>query len=183
MIVPMVILAALASLGGYVGLPKFLGLGNAIDQFLHPVFAGSTVPPHAAEGVTTEIVLVAVSVLAVAVGFFAAYWIYVRHWGLAARVTRSAQWLYDLVYNKYYVDEAYAEAIVKPLRSLGVVLADSVEIRGIDGTVNGIARFVGTIGEGVRRLQTGMTRHYALAIFAGVVLVVGYFVVRSLVGV
>jgi NADH-quinone oxidoreductase subunit L len=182
MIIPLVVLAALAALGGYIGLPKFLRLGNAIDEFLHPVFAASALVPHAAEGITLEIVLVFVSILAVAIGFFAAYWIYIRNWGLAARMTRGAQWLYDLVYNKYYVDEAYAEAVVKPLRSLGDVLADAVEVRGIDASVNGLTRLVGLVGEGVRRLQTGLTRHYALAIFVGVVLLIGYFVIRNLVG-
>jgi NADH-quinone oxidoreductase subunit L len=182
MVIPLVVLAVLAALGGYIGLPKFLGLGNAIDQFLHPVFAGSALVPHGAEGATVEIVLVVISILAVALGFFAAFWIYVRNWGLATRMTRGAQWLYDLVYNKYYVDEAYTEAIVKPLRSLGDLLADAVEVRGIDASVNGFARFVGLVGEGVRRLQSGLTHHYALAIFAGVVLLIAYFVVRHLGG-
>jgi NADH-quinone oxidoreductase subunit L len=135
-----------------------------------------------AEGVTLEVVLLAISVLAVAAGFFIAYWIYVRNWGLAERMTRGGQWLYDLVYNKYYVDEAYAEAIVKPLRMAGDFLAEAVEERSIDGAVNALARLTGLLGEGVRRLQSGQVRDYALAIFVGVVAVVVYFVVRSVWG-
>ena len=65
----------------------------------------------------------------------------------------------------------------------GVFLDELLYVaRGIDAIVNGLAQFTGLLGEGVRRLQTGMTRHYALAIFTGVVVVVGYFVIRSLVG-
>ena len=182
MLVPLVILAVLSVVGGYVGLPEFSGLGNAIDEFLHPVFADSILPPVATEGATVEVVLLAVSVLAVAAGFFIAYWIYIRNWGLAERMTRGGQWLYDLVYNKYYVDEAYTEAIVKPLRMAGDFLADAVEERSIDGAVNALARLIGLLGEGVRRLQSGQVRDYALAVFVGVVAVVVYFVVRSVWG-
>jgi NADH-quinone oxidoreductase subunit L len=182
MVVPLVVLGVLAAVGGYIGLPSFLGVGNVIDEFLHPVFADSTILPPPAESATVELVLIGISILAVAAGFFAAYWIYIRNWGLAARMTKGSQWLYDLVYNKYYVDEAYTEGVVKPLRSLGGFLADAVEEGGIDRTVNGLAWLVGQAGEGLRRLQTGLVRNYALAMFVGVVAVVLYFVVRSVLG-
>ena len=159
-----------------------MGAGNAIDEFLHPVFADSTSVPLPAEGVSVELVLIGISILAVAAGFFAAYWIYVRNWGLAARMTKGSQWLYDLVYDKYYVDEAYTEGVVKPLRSLGSFLADAVEEGGIDRAVNGLAWLFGQAGEGLRRLQTGLVRNYALAMFVGVVAVVLYFVIRSVLG-
>jgi hypothetical protein len=82
--------------GGYIGLPKVLGLGNAIDAFLHPVFADTVQPALAAEaypaGVTValEVALMGVSVVAAAVGFLAAYWLYVRRWGLAERWAKGA---------------------------------------------------------------------------------------------
>jgi len=182
MLVPMAILAILAVLGGYIGLPRFLGLGNAIDEFLHPIFAASVHVPAAAENATMEIVLLAISLLAVAIGFVAAYWIYIRNWGLGARMTKSAQWLYDIVYNKYYVDEAYTEVIVKPLRMLGDFIAVAVEERSIDRAVNGFAQLFGLAGEGLRRLQSGLVRNYALAMFIGIVAVMVYFLVRSVWG-
>jgi NADH-quinone oxidoreductase subunit L len=182
MLAPMVILAVLSVLGGYVGLPAFLGVGNAIDEFLHPIFAESMHAPLPAENVTVDIVLLVVSVLAAAIGFVAAYWIYIRNWGLGARMTKSAQRLYDIVYNKYYVDEAYTEAIVKPLRMLADVLTDAVEERGIDRAVNGLAQLLDLAGEGVRRLQSGLVRNYALAMFLGIVAVMIYFIVRSVWG-
>jgi NADH-quinone oxidoreductase subunit L len=182
MVVPMVILAVLALVGGYIGLPEVLGLGNAVDDFLQPVFADVPATEHLSGSAAVEWGLIGVAVLAAAVGILAAYWIYIRNWGLAARMTRSAQWLYDIVYNKYYVDEAYTEVIVKPLRMLGGALADRVERRGIDAAVNGLARLTSLIGEGLRRVQTGLVRNYALAMFVGVVAVVIYFVVRAALG-
>ena len=182
LVVPLVILAVLAAIGGYIGLPRFLGIGSAIDEFLHPVFVSSILAP-VEESVAVEIGLMVISILAAAIGFFAAYWIYIRNWGLAGRMTKGAQGLYDIVYNKYYVDEAYMEAIVKPLRMLGDILDRDVETRGIDRAVNGLAQVVRLAGEGVRRLQTGLVRNYALAMLIGVVAVVLYFVVRSVWGV
>jgi NADH-quinone oxidoreductase subunit L len=188
MVVPLVVLALFAMVGGYIGLPKVLGLGNAIDAFLHPVFADTVQPALAAEaypaGVTValEVALMGVSVVAAAVGFLAAYWLYVRRWGLAERWAKKAGWLYTLVYNKYYVDEAYAAAIVNPLRAVGELLGDTVERRGIDGAVEGLAWLTGLAGEGLRRLQTGLVRHYALAMLVGAVAVVGYFLLRAWLG-
>ena len=182
MIVSLVVLAVLAVFGGYIGLPGFLGLGNAIDEFLHPVFADTAVAHAAHAEVATEVSLMGASILAAAIGIFVAYWLYIRKWGLAARMTQGARWLYDLVYNKYYVDEAYLEAIVKPLQSFGTLLSDVVERRGIDGAVDGLAKAVGLAGEGVRRLQSGLVRNYALAMLVGVVAIVAYLIVRSMLG-
>jgi NADH-quinone oxidoreductase subunit L len=183
MIGPKVILAALAFLAGYVGLPKLLGVDSLIELFLHPVLGSvRDAHPSAEGGALVEVALMLASVVAVAIGFCLAYWLYLRRWGLAARWTRSARWLYDVVYNKYYVDEAYTEAIVKPLRALGAVLYDLVEERTIDGSVNGLARLVGLLGEGVRRLQTGLVRNYALVMLAGAVAILAYFVARAVAG-
>ena len=215
MLAPMVILAVLAAVGGYIGLPEGLGVGDAIDVFLAPVFADTTAVQYAggarlseagarlfeagarlfeARGAALEWGLMLIAVLATALGIFAAYVAYVpesaisiRNWGLAGRITKRARTngvrrLYDVVYNAYYVDRAYTEAIVKPLRMLGDVLAGAVELQGIDGAVNGLARIVELSGEGVRRLQTGLVRNYALAMVVGVVAVLAYFIVRSLSG-
>jgi NADH-quinone oxidoreductase subunit L len=178
MVVPLVILAALSLFGGGIGLPESLGLPNGIGEFLHPVFADSTVVPMAAESVSVNLALVAISTLALAIGFAAAYWLYIRDWGLAARMTKGAQGLYDLVYNKYHVDEAYNEVIVKPLRLLADFLADTVERRGIDRLVDGLAELTGLAGEGLRRLQTGLVRNYALAMLVGVVMIMLYLLLR-----
>jgi NADH-quinone oxidoreductase subunit L len=182
MVVPLVILAVLAVVGGYIGLPWSWGLGNAIDHFLHPVFADVSPLMPLSDSLFVDLMLILVTVLATAIGFFFAYWLYIRRWGRAERWTKSAQRLYDLVYSKYYVDEAYTKTIVEPLRLLGGFLAETVEVRGIDRAVDGLAQLVGLAGEGLRRLQTGLVRNYALVMLAGVVLVLAYFVVRHVLG-
>jgi NADH-quinone oxidoreductase subunit L len=182
MVVPMVILAVMAVVIGYIGLPEVLGLGSLIERLLQPVLADAHFGEPAASGAILEVALMLASVAAVSVGFLLSYWLYIRRWGLASRMTKNAQWLYDLVYNAYYVDAAYTEAIVKPLRALGRILSDVVETGVIDGAVNGLAWLVGLVGVGVRRLQTGLVRNYALVMLAGVVGVLAFLVVRSVFG-
>jgi NADH-quinone oxidoreductase subunit L len=179
MVVPMALLAVLAALGGYLGLPKVLGLGSAVAQFLAPVFPAAELPgPEVSVG--TEWLLIALSVVAVAAGFLAAYWLYVRRPGRAEGMARSAPWLHDLLFEGYYLDRAYDEAVVKPLRALGRWLGDVAEDRGIDGVVDGLARLLALAGQGLRWLQSGLVRSYALAMVLGAVAIVAYFLIRVL---
>ncbi len=183
MLGPMVVLAVLAAVGGYIGLPRVLGLGSAVTEFLAPVFAGPGFPagelPGAEITPTTEWLLIALSIIAVAAGFLAAYQLYVRRPGRAESLARSLPWLYDLLAGSYYLDRAYTEAVVKPLRALADWLAGPVEERGIDGAVDGLARLFGLAGQGLRRLQTGLVRSYALAMLLGAVAVLAYFLIRA----
>ena len=178
MIVPMVGLAALAALGGYLGLPRVLGLGSAVGEFLAPVLPAAEVP-GAEVSVGTEWLLIVLSIVAVAIGFGVAYWLYVRRWGRAEAMARGTPWLYDLLYEGYYLDRAYTEAIVNPLRSLGEWLAGPLEERGIDGAVNGLAWLLGLAGQGLRHLQGGLVRGYALAMVLGAVVIAAYFLIRA----
>jgi NADH-quinone oxidoreductase subunit L len=181
MLVPLVALAVLAAIGGYVGLPHVLGLGSAIGTFLEPVFAGSTLVAISEVSASLEWALLAAAVLAVALGAFLAYWVYLARQGLGARLARGAGWLYDLLDHAYYADRVYQEVVVRPLRAAARALAEGVEAAG-DRAVDGLAVLVARAGAGVRRLQTGLVRHYALAMLLGAVLVVAYFLLHGLLG-
>jgi NADH-quinone oxidoreductase subunit L len=83
---------------------------------------------------------------------------------------------YRLLLNKYYVDEAYDAAVVQPIRILSTEgLWKIVDVRIIDGTVNGVGRFVSGSSEILRRMQTGSVRAYAASLFLGAVAVLGYY--------
>lgn len=182
MLVPMLILAVLSVVSGYLGLPKVLGLGNAIDQFLHPAFSASARSSLGEGASWTQWAVIAASLVETSIAITLAWWLYIRKWGTAERWSQGAGWLYDLVYHKYYVDQAYERAVVKPLRSFASVLSRVVEARGIDGAVTGFGRLVSLAGDGLQRLHTGRVRQYALVLLAGAVLVVLYFFLRSVLG-
>lgn len=180
MIMPLVVLAVLAFLGGYIGLPHFLG-GSAVEGFLSPVFEEGA---HAAEAGThapnvgLEVAFLGISVVVALAGIGLAYFMYVAKPPVPVALAKGLSPLYTLLANKYYVDELYMALVVNPLKGLAGWLAQSFDARGIDGLVNGIAAFFGWGGQATRKVQTGSVRNYALSILLGVVVLVGYFVWR-----
>jgi NADH-quinone oxidoreductase subunit L len=75
--------------------------------------------------------------------------------------------------DKYYVDEGYDRLVVQPYRAL-CRFASAVDARIVDGVVNGVA-FTTDLGSSMLRLiQTGYVRNYALAFFAGTIVIVWY---------
>ncbi len=180
MTVPLILLAVGAVLAGYIGIPHL----SLIEGWLEPVFhAGKA----ATEGATAagahpaawvEWVLLAVSALVALAGAYFAYYAYVVNTEIPKQVRESLGWFGRLVENKYYVDEIYNYLIVNPLRELANWFAGSVDKRGLDGAVNGIAGVTGWLGSQARRLQTGLVGLYALSILLGAVALVAWLVIR-----
>jgi len=83
--------------------------------------------------------------------------------------------LYNFLYKKWYIDELYDNVIVSPLRRLAMYLWRVIDVKVIDGTLMGIARGVDELSEGLRTLQTGLVRNYALAIALGMVVIIGVY--------
>jgi len=108
MTVPLVILAVGAVFAGYLGLPAWLG-PNVFEHFLEPAFetryhaAGESV--HAAH--STEILLTLVSVALAGIGIYLAYHFFLKRKEKAAQLRERFSGLHQVIYNKYYVDEAY----------------------------------------------------------------------------
>jgi NADH-quinone oxidoreductase subunit L len=87
--------------------------------------------------------------------------------------------IYRLLVGKYFVDELYDRTIVQPIKTFSTrVLWRGVDAGAIDGTANGVGLVVRGWSAALRRLQTGSVRAYAIALFAGVVVIVGYYLWR-----
>jgi NADH-quinone oxidoreductase subunit L len=180
MLGPLVILAILSVIGGWVGVPAAMGGHDEIGRFLDPVFTSGTTAEAATATASRglELGLAAVSVLVAAIGFYVAYVFYYKKPRTAAAVAASAPALYRLVENKFYVDEIYNAAIVSPLLMFTRIFLGGL----IDGgLVNGAGAVAGGTTKGlsslVRRVQSGNIRSYAgwLAIGAAAVLLVMIF--------
>ncbi len=182
MTIPMMVLAVLSVIGGYIGVPKILGGNNWIEGFLesslgwHVPVLGVVEPPHGTPSQEWTLLVVSVAVALAGIGL--AYYFYVRKPDLPRRLAKSVGSVYTVVYNKYYVDEFYMAAVVKPLRSLGGFLSARVDGPVVDGIVEGIASLVAAVGRGLQWLQTGLVRNYALGILLGAVLLLVYALVR-----
>ena len=158
--VPLLILAVLSILTGYLGIPSFL----------EPVF--STGSEHSGEhGVAGLGIMIAATVMGLA-GIAGAYYVYVLNPDLPDRFARQWETLYKGSLNKWYVDEAYDRAFVKPTMMAASELWKRVDVEVIDGAVNGVARGVAWSGWLLRLVQSGQTQHYALAMAGGIVVLV-----------
>jgi NADH-quinone oxidoreductase subunit L len=81
--------------------------------------------------------------------------------------------------NKYYVDEIYDAAVVQPIHIVSEQgLWKTLDVRLIDGAVNGVGAAVQGGSDALRRVQTGSVRAYAVSLFLGVVTVLGYYLWR-----
>jgi NADH-quinone oxidoreductase subunit L len=145
MTVPLVLLAILSVVGGWIPVPRWLGIGPAVEV---------------AHG--TELTLMIVAVVAAAAGIALAYYLYLARPETSERLAASAGALYDLVRNKYYVDEIYGAAIVRPVLAISTHFLWKVMDAGvIDGTVNMVGRRSIATGGVLRRMQSGNLRSYA----------------------
>jgi NADH-quinone oxidoreductase subunit L len=182
MVIPLILLAILSTIGGFIQVPLISG-GQRLDAFLEPVFADvAAVAPaaaaHAVHGEGVEISLMLVSLAVALAGIFVAYRFYVVDPEAPGRLAQRARGLYQLVFNKYWVDELYDAVIVQPIYRTSVRLWERFDAAVIDGAVNGLGRMVER-GAGLLRLaQTGYVQAYALLLTLGLVVVLGYLALR-----
>jgi NADH-quinone oxidoreductase subunit L len=176
MTIPLMILAVLSVIGGYVGIPKSLGGGNSFEHFLYPVFGekGEMAIPSP----LTEYLVMAVSVAVALSGIFFAYRFYIKTPELPKRLAERFSFLYKVVLNKYYVDELYFKVIVNPLLKFATFLWQFFDIKVIDGMANGLADIVNWFAGMGRKVQTGYVRNYALGMVLGALVILAYFILR-----
>jgi NADH-quinone oxidoreductase subunit L len=172
MTVPLVILAFFSVVAGYVGLPVVFGeKANLFGRFLEPVIH----PGHEAHlSMSAEWLLILASVAVALCGIYIAYIFYLKSLQTPHRIVARFPAIYKLLYNKYYVDEIYNAAFVKPLVSGSRVVYDNFDLRVIDGTIDGTAAATGLAGKVLSFIQSGLVKDYALAILLGVVIFLGY---------
>ena len=189
--IPLAVLAVLSIVGGLVGIPKALGGSNHFEHFLEPVIArvqtadhghavepaetapaavATAAPAHPAEEVhdtSTELALTGLSVLLGFLGIGIGFGIFNRN---------PLKKMPTLLENKYYVDEFYDAAVIGPIEHTSRdLLWKVVDVRIIDGFVNGVARLIAGLANLLRFTQTGYARNYAAVILIGAIIVISYF--------
>ena len=177
MTIPLIILAVPSLFIGIVlGMPPD---GGYIDRFLEPVFefavSGGT---HAFAALDAG--LMAFSALVGIGGILLAWQFYIRRTDLPQKVGARAGFLYPTLLNKYWIDEIYFAVIINPLRRLARWLWHGFDQAGIDGFINGTARFFRGVGTGLRPIQDGEVHAYLLNMFLGLLLLMAAYVILSL---
>ena len=187
MTLPLVVLAGLATVGGLLGIPYHgwhilhnwlepvlhFDLANALQHSEHMLHeAGRHAPswahllePKEHSGWIEFLLMVFSTVIAVT-GVAGAYIFYIKRPDLPDKFTEG-QWGFDMVQNKYYVDELYDDVFVKPTVEGSNLLWKECDAKAIDGVVNGTAKTIGWFSRQAQTLQSGFVRNYALFIVVG----------------
>lgn len=163
MTMPLMVLALLSIVTGYLGIPGFLS----------PVFSTGGAAHHDGAAAFT---IMAVATLMGVLGIGAAHYLYVAHPSLPDRLARQWRTLYDLSLHKWYVDELYDRSFVRPTFSLAQGLWKQIDVNVIDAAVNGVARAVAWGGWFLRLVQSGQTQHYAMGMALGTVIILTVYI-------
>lgn len=184
MTVPLVILAVLSIVGGWIGLPHLFGVTNYFEEWLEPVMAHSggahelhePMLTSSAGNESTELILMFATIALVGIAIIIAYRIYRRRPESADKLAEKFSGPYKLLANKYFIDELYGAIIVRPTIYFSIFLWKVMDVLMIDGLINGLANFYNGISEELRAGQTGRIRSYATIFTIGVVLLVAIVV-------
>ncbi len=203
MTVPLICLAVGAVGAGFVGWPKVLGGSNPFEHFLEPVFANPAIEAAAEHTWSLEFSLMLLSVAIAAAGFYLAYRWYVERPEVPDRLAASAGPAYQIVLDKYYVDELYDALFVNRAKDVGNAFA-AFDLGVVDGGVNGVGWWTRLTAEGsrlwdiwvidglvnvmgfsvkvlsypARILQTGLVQSYAWMIVVGVLVFMAYYLIH-----
>src|SRR5213080_1291357 len=204
MTIPLMILAVLSVVGGWIGWPASLFGSNQFEKFLEPVMssAGATESAKAVqESSTTEYFLMLASIAIAVAGIWVAYEFYRTKRFAPELVAGKMKGFYRVLFHKYYVDEIYDAMFVNRTKDLGTLLGvfdakviDGVGVDGmgwlmryaskismwwdkwvIDGLLNLVAKLTQLFSYPVRLLQTGKFSNYAMLILVGLAVLLAYY--------
>jgi NADH-quinone oxidoreductase subunit L len=172
--VPLMFLAAGAIFAGYVGIPPLLmEHGDRIGEFLAPVLGH----PHGEGTHAEELMVMGASVFVALAGWFIAYRMYVRNTELPQKVGSMFKPVYNLLFNKYYVDELYGKTFVQPVLKISdKVILGFFDAKVIEGIVNGVPNLIGAFSRQFRKIQTGLLSNYGLVMAIGAIVIIGYLI-------
>ncbi len=184
MTIPLIILAVLSAIGGFIGIPEvFSGdHGNQFHNWLAPIFkdADKKLNFFGMHSHFEEILLMSISVAGAVISILLARHIYLNHPDIAEKTAKRFKGFYNLLWNKYFVDEIYDAAIVNPIvKGSDKVLWKISDNRIIDGLVNATGRLVEAAALQMRKIQTGVAQLYAIVMMLGIVIAL-FWIILSL---
>jgi len=187
MTIPLIILAILSAFGGFLGIPYALGFWfsdhpNFLENFLEPVFQDANmfmgfVGGHhlAAAEYILMIISVAIGLLGIWIGY--KWYYYDEKWTSPRKIANNIKPIHKLLWNKYYIDEIYFRTIVDPLITMSrSFFWKFMDLKIIDGIVNGLANLTIELGERIRKIQTGFAQTYAVYMIVGAIILLTWII-------
>lgn len=168
--IPLVVLAILAAVGGFMGLPEGFGFHHALKGFLLPVF-GTEAPAAEAASMSMDLSLMAGAFLAAILSIAYAYNKYISKSDRPDAEGTPTSFFRRWVYHKYYVDEIYHLLVGYPVGKLSEFFYEVVDKIVVDGAVNRSGKLSYGLGNQLKRLQSGYIGFYLLAMVLSVVVI------------
>ncbi|MFS8582775.1 MAG: hypothetical protein FWJ61_07990, partial [Limnochordales bacterium] len=172
--VPLGVLTLLSIVGGFFAMPDLSGVPGAAEGArlaappAHEAAVAGRVLTESSAATLTIALLLAVSVIGGGLAL--------QRFGPKRAPQTAESGFVKAAGAGFYFDDFYRAVFVRPLRATAGFVGDVTEPHVIDGAVNGVARLAATLSGAVRRVQSGYVRRYALALMAGVAVVLIYFV-------
>ena len=174
---PLMVLAVLSVLGGFLGIPYALSFGgsipNILEHWLEPIFAPAMEilhRPEVHEVHAIEYVLMAASLGIAIMGIMLAGKFYKTESDKPQEMATRFSGMYKVLWNKWFIDEIYQGLFVNTIYTLSnSFLWKIFDVKIVDGIVNGSARVVAESGELLRKIQSGIAQNYALMMMVGIV--------------
>lgn len=173
MTIPLIVLAVLSVIGGWIGVPHVLSevlpghIPNFLEHWLEPAIAQIKIAESPA---VLEFSLMGISVSFAGICAWLAYDFYIRHPERPAQIAAWFGRVYDLVANKYFVDEFYQSRLIQPIVEGSKALWAFVDVNFIDKATYVAGDIVEGAGSTIKSLQNGRTQQYALYVALGLVI-------------
>ena len=173
MTVPLVILAALAAVGGYVGLPHILG-HNYFGDWL--AFLGQKTPHHIAGSTLQEGHLMAISAGWAMLSMGLAFVVYLKMPGFTGQLKKSYKGVYQFMVDKFRIDEFYEFLLIRPIQRFSdSFLFRIFDVKVVDGfLVHGFVDASWFIMRSLSILHAGLVSQYLLYLLLGLIFVLGF---------
>jgi NADH-quinone oxidoreductase subunit L len=169
MTLPLIILAVLSTVGGFLGMPGIISEKNKFEEFLKPVTSFPQAwelkePSHFFEW---TVVIVSLVVLTICILF--AYRRYAIQQTLVSDNENEQKPIVRSAYRKFYVDEIYDSLIVKPLTSLSKFIYNFLDLKIIDGIINSVSKVLVSTSGVIRYGQSGYVGFYIFMMVCGII--------------
>jgi NADH-quinone oxidoreductase subunit L len=178
MTIPLMILAALSVVGGFIGFPHELGHQLHLHHWLDGFLATSIKTGKIEMTLTTELILMATTIILILTVILIARTLFVSKNKVPESDEAAMPLWKEVIYYKYYIDEIYEAVVVKPLNRISGLLYHYIEKSGIDAMVNGIGTSVVNWSQLLRLSQTGGLGFYVMAMVISILVLIVLMFVR-----
>ena len=115
--------------------------------------------------------------LSAALGIIIAAYFYFYNKNIVNHLSKKLNFIYNISYNKWYVDEIYENIVVKPYFYISKVFWKRGDEKIIDAYgPNGISKLISSASIYLSRFQSGYVYHYAFAMLGGLVIILTWFI-------